>query len=95
MRRVSRTDAARDLERDVVSDAHTTRDDLRAKGTVAGTLQIDDMDEWRGGRHDSCHERLKRLAEEHAFEVPLFETDGVVTEEVESGDHLHSSVLAC
>jgi len=53
------------------------------------------MDERWGGRHDSCHERLNRLAEEHAFEVPLFETDGVVTEEVEGGDHLHSSVLAC
>ena len=53
------------------------------------------MDERRGGRHDSRHERLDRLAKEHAFEVALFEADGVVTEEVEGGDHLHSSVLAC
>jgi hypothetical protein len=35
------------------------------------------------------------LAKEDAIEVPLFEADGVVTEEVEGGDYLHSSVLAC
>ena len=53
------------------------------------------MDEWRLGRHDARHEVLDGLAEDDAFEVTLFQTNGVVAEEVESGEDLHSSVLAC
>jgi hypothetical protein len=58
-------------------------------------LKIDDMDQWRIGRNDALHERFDRLAKEDAIEIPLFEADGVVTEEIEGGDYLHSSVLAC
>jgi hypothetical protein len=34
------------------------------------------------------------LAEQHAVVVALFEADGVLTEEIECGYELHSSVVA-
>jgi hypothetical protein len=66
-----------------------------AQRAVSSALQVDDMNQRRRRRHDAGHERFNRLAEDHSVEIALLETDGVVAEEVESGDHLHSSVLAC
>jgi hypothetical protein len=78
-----------------VGERHTSLNDVQTQGAVASALEVDDMDQWWHGRHDPRHERVDRLAEYDAFEVTLFEANGVVAEEVEGGDHLHSSVLAC
>jgi hypothetical protein len=46
------------------------------------------------GRDDTGHELFDGLAKEHPLIVALFEADGVIAEQVEGGDDLHSSVLA-
>ena len=62
--------------------------------SVARAFKIDHVNERRRGRHESRHELLQRLAKENAVVVALFEAHGVVTEDVEGGDELHSSELA-
>ena len=76
-------------------DGDASSDHVEAQRPVARALEIDDVDEGRLGRHDARHELFDGLAKDDAFEVALFEANGVVTKEVECGDHLHSSVLAC
>jgi len=47
------------------------------------------------GRHQAAHELLEGLVKEDAVEVTLFEPDGVVAEDVEGGDDVHSSEVTC
>ena len=75
------------------SSTHRRTTSVR-KRAVTRALEIDDMDE-RGVRGDDArHELLDGLAEDDAVVVALLESDGVVAEEVDGGDDLHSSVLA-
>ncbi len=62
---------------------------------VARTLEVDEVDQFRRGGDDAGHELLDGLAEEDAVVVALFEAHGEVAQEVDGGDKLHSSVVAC
>jgi hypothetical protein len=53
------------------------------------------VDQFRRGGDDAGHELLDGLAEEDAVVVALFEAHGEVAQEVDGGDKLHSSVVAC
>ena len=68
--------------------------DLGAQRAVARALEIDHVDEVGVRGDDSRDELLEGLAKEDAVVVALFEAYGVVAQEVDGGDQLHSSVLA-
>ena len=95
MRRLRRTNAARHLEWNRARHPSASRDDIGANGAVSSTLEVDDVDQRRFGGHDALHERFDGLAKEDAVEISLLEADGVIAKEIERGDYLHSSVLAC
>ena len=57
-------------------------------------FEVHDMYQCGVGRDDARHEFLDRLAEDDAVVVALLEADGVVAEQVDRGDDLHSSVVA-
>ena len=71
-----------------------TTHNVGAQRPVASALEVDDVDQ-RGVRgDDAAHELFDGLAEEDPVVVALFKAYGVIAEQVEGGDDLHSSVLA-
>src|ERR1700722_19625274 len=91
---VQGSNAPRYLKGSAVGGAPASLDHFRSQCSVTSSLKIDDVDEGWTGRHDTRHELLQRLAKENAVVVALFKAHGLVTQDVEGGDELHSSELA-
>ena len=94
--RVNGSNAARHLEWDRSSDARAHR--AMTSGRIAPSRAPWRSTIWiRGGSVATMRAMNDSMGwrKMHAIEIAVFETDGVVAEEIESGDYLHSSVLAC
>ena len=83
-----------DTWRGIEPAARWQRSMTLAQRALAGSFQIDNVNQRRLGGDDARHELLEGLAKDDALVIALFQANGVVAEEVEGGDNLHGSEVA-